>query len=136
MMVQVQNFYNNPDLELPPLELTFRDYVLSLTERRNMESYKQAQAYWRERIPTLAPGPRMPVLGENAVGAPVSKPMDGQLCPEKWKRLKDYGTKNRPFAHEHPARRLLRGAAPLELGKGFLPEPHPVQPAAAASADR
>ncbi|WP_303237282.1 non-ribosomal peptide synthetase [uncultured Bilophila sp.] len=93
MMVQVQNFYNNPDLELPPLELTFRDYVLSLTERRNMESYKQAQAYWRERIPTLAPGPRMPVLGENAVGAPVSKPMDGQLCPEKWKRLKDYGTK-------------------------------------------
>ena len=60
MMVQVQNFYNNPDLELPPLELTFRDYVLSLTERRNMESYKQAQAYWRERIPTLAPGPVCP----------------------------------------------------------------------------
>lgn len=93
MMVQVQNFYNNPDLELPPLELTFRDYVLSLAERRNMDSYRQAQTYWRERIPTLSPGPRMPVLSENAVGVPVSKPMDGQLSPEKWTRLKDYGTR-------------------------------------------
>ena len=79
--------------KLSPLELTFRDYVLSLAERRNMDSYRQAQTYWRERIPTLSPGPRMPVLSENAVGVPVSKPMDGQLSPEKWTRLKDYGTR-------------------------------------------
>ena len=93
MMTEIQNYYNNPELKLPELELTFRDYVMSLEDRRNLDSYKQAREYWRERIPTLAPGPRMPVLSENAVGAPVSKPMDGIVSPARWTKLKEYGTK-------------------------------------------
>lgn len=93
MMKEVQDFYNDPALELPKLELTFRDYVLSLEERRNMESYRQARRYWLDRIPTLSPGPRMPVLKEEAVGAPVSRPLEGHLAPERWSRLKEYGTK-------------------------------------------
>ena len=93
MMKELQAFYNDPSLTLPELELTFRDYVLSLEERRSMESYRQARQYWLDRIPTLSPGPRMPVLKEEHVGEPVSKPLEGHLDSVRWSKLKEYGTK-------------------------------------------
>ena len=94
ILSEVKRFYEDPNLVLEPLDLTFRDYVLSLENRRNMDSYKAARAYWEERISTLAPAPAMPTFAEQDIKSrPKVKRFAGGLAPEDWTRLKETGTK-------------------------------------------
>ncbi len=53
-------FYEDPDLELPALELSYRDYVLTLDQVKKTDAYQQGLAYWRQRIETLPDGPELP----------------------------------------------------------------------------
>ena len=93
MLGETRRFYENPDFTPEPLDLTFRDYVLSLENRRNMDSYAKAREYWRERLPALAPAPAMPVLAEQDVRIhPKVRRFAGGLDREDWSRLKDMGT--------------------------------------------
>lgn len=93
MLLDLKRFYEDPSLSAEPLELTFRDYVLSLENRRNMDSYKEARTYWRERITTLSPAPAMPVFAEQDIKKrPKVKRFAGELNREDWTRLKDMGT--------------------------------------------
>lgn len=47
--------------QLPPLEATFRDYVLSLLSVTSADRYRMAQTYWQGRLPRLPVGPQLPV---------------------------------------------------------------------------
>ena len=49
-------FYAEPDFSPPPLQLTFRDYVLAEERCRELPSYQRARRYWLDRLDTL-PGP-------------------------------------------------------------------------------
>jgi pyochelin synthetase len=53
-------FYRNPNLQLPRLEVSFRDYVSSETARRNSDDYRRAREYWQKRAPLLPPAPELP----------------------------------------------------------------------------
>jgi len=53
-------FYENPDLVLPALDLSYRDYVLSLEQVKKTDAYREALAYWRKRIESLPDGPELP----------------------------------------------------------------------------
>ncbi|MBQ1845003.1 MAG: AMP-binding protein [Desulfovibrio sp.] len=90
MMGEVQAFYNDPGLELKPLSLLFRDYVLSLENRRSMPSYKAAKDYWMKRIPDLPGGPVLPVLPDaEVVPLPEVKPLEQVLEPPLWNALQE-----------------------------------------------
>jgi amino acid adenylation domain-containing protein/non-ribosomal peptide synthase protein (TIGR01720 family) len=52
--------YRSPDAVVDPLEMSFRDYVLALEERRNGEQYAAARDYWISRIPELPAAPELP----------------------------------------------------------------------------
>lgn len=56
----------NPSLELPPLELSFRDVVLAEIAQRDSENYRQAEHYWLERLGNLPGGPELPLLRDPA----------------------------------------------------------------------
>jgi len=56
----------DPALELPPLELSFRDVVLAEVAQRESESYHRAEHYWLERLPDLPGGPELPLLRDPA----------------------------------------------------------------------
>jgi amino acid adenylation domain-containing protein len=47
--------------ELPPLELTFRDYTLAAEAIRGGPAYERSLAYWRERTAELPPPPDLPL---------------------------------------------------------------------------
>lgn len=47
--------------ELPPLELTFRDYVLAEQAYQEGPAYDHAWAYWQQRLETLPPSPELPL---------------------------------------------------------------------------
>ncbi len=51
----------DPSTELPPLAVTFRDYVLALEDSRESQRYQQALRYWTGRAETLAPPPELPL---------------------------------------------------------------------------
>jgi natural product biosynthesis luciferase-like monooxygenase protein/amino acid adenylation domain-containing protein len=47
--------------ELPPLSLSFRDYVLATEKLRGGERYRRAEMYWAERLNQLPPAPDLPL---------------------------------------------------------------------------
>jgi len=55
-------FYADSNAALPPLELSYRDYVLAKEALKDSEVSKRALEYWRGRIPTLPPPPELPLV--------------------------------------------------------------------------
>ncbi|HEY9813596.1 MAG TPA: amino acid adenylation domain-containing protein, partial [Candidatus Sericytochromatia bacterium] len=77
--------YQNPEAELTPLQISFRDYVLAEVNQRNSEQYRRSQEYWRDRIATLPPAPELP-LAQNPSGLkhPRFVRHSGKLQADKW----------------------------------------------------
>lgn len=84
-----QALYDDPQAALPPLDLTFRDYVLAELALRDSDEYRSSLEYWRGRVVTLPPAPDLPLAkNPRAVTTPHftrrRKVMDGAT----WRRLK------------------------------------------------
>jgi len=58
---ELYDLYQNPDRELPPLSLSFRDYVYALEALKETELYQRAFDYWQQRLPELPPAPDIPL---------------------------------------------------------------------------
>ena len=82
-------FYENPDISLPPLEFSFRDYVLEQLKRKNSAQHRRAEKYWLDRIDTFPPAPPLPLLKD---AAEITKPRFVrrvfQLDAERWSSIK------------------------------------------------
>jgi len=57
---ELSQLYENPVVELPQLEITFRDYVLAEEKLRHTQLYKHSQQYWFDRIDSLPPPLQLP----------------------------------------------------------------------------
>jgi Condensation domain len=53
-----------PDLELAPIGLSFRDYVVAERAQRDTDEYQRSLAYWRQRIVDLPGAPELPLARE------------------------------------------------------------------------
>ncbi|MFI7516754.1 amino acid adenylation domain-containing protein, partial [Micromonospora echinofusca] len=81
--------YADPDADLPPLAVTFRDYVLAERALRATPRYERALDYWRERVATLAPAPQLPLERQpESVERPRFTRYDEVLPAPRWSRLK------------------------------------------------
>ncbi|HEU4766779.1 MAG TPA: amino acid adenylation domain-containing protein, partial [Pyrinomonadaceae bacterium] len=60
-------FYENPELVVPVLDLSYRDYVLALEQVKKTDAYREAFSYWRKRIESLPDGPELPRARATAV---------------------------------------------------------------------
>lgn len=88
----LQLFYN-PEISLPPIELSFRDYVLAETSLRNSPLYHRSLTYWQSRLATLPPAPKLPLQKNlTAVKSPHFVRRRGTLDPDTWSRLKNRAT--------------------------------------------
>ncbi|MFI9627252.1 amino acid adenylation domain-containing protein [Streptomyces sp. NPDC052042] len=84
-------YYVDPDAELPPLELTFRDYVLAVgNSLRDSELYRRSEWYWRDRLATLPPAPELPERSADAPALPVRFERLSHVVPaEQWRRIQE-----------------------------------------------
>lgn len=76
--------------ELPPLELTTRDYVVAKTALKGTPVYERALDYWRRRLPTLPPPPEVPIQVARTSGPMVSKALTARILePGSWAQFKE-----------------------------------------------
>ncbi|NME98919.1 non-ribosomal peptide synthetase [Aneurinibacillus aneurinilyticus] len=53
---QLDALYRNPEEQVEPLDLSYRDYICAVQELKKLPAYDQAKQYWLERL-TDMPGP-------------------------------------------------------------------------------
>lgn len=73
---ELEQRYRNPDIALPELSLTFRDYVLALNDNASSHEYEQAKAYWMQRIEALPGPPELPLATDPKL---ITKPRFDRL---------------------------------------------------------
>ncbi|HYM78065.1 MAG TPA: condensation domain-containing protein [Candidatus Dormibacteraeota bacterium] len=82
-------WYATPELRLPPLAVTFRDYIMAGLAIRTEPRYKASLRWWRQRLATLPGPPELPVTKRPQ---PLSNPKlvrcGGELNADRWRRLR------------------------------------------------
>jgi len=94
MVRELVQLYRDPGAALPPLEITFRDYVLAEIELRASDLYRRSEEYWRGRLASLPPAPELPLAkSPGAVSNPRFVRRSGRLEPQVWQRLRRAGAR-------------------------------------------
>ncbi|MEO0353128.1 MAG: amino acid adenylation domain-containing protein, partial [Cyanobacteria bacterium P01_A01_bin.15] len=75
--------------QLPPLTISFRDYVLAEQAFRTTATYQQAMDYWQGRLSELPPAPDLPLtMAPSQVESPQFERRSGRLDSNLWQQLK------------------------------------------------
>ena len=75
--------------QLPPLTISFRDYVLAEQAFRKTTAYQQAMDYWQARLSELPPAPDLPLtMAPSQVESPQFERRSGRLDSNLWQQLK------------------------------------------------
>lgn len=105
---ELMQFYREPDLRLPELELTFRDYVLGAEAFRESAAYQNDRAYWLKRLESIPEAPTLPLtMALRDVGVPRFRRLSRTLSRERWAALKSLAARN----HVTPTAFLFTGFA-------------------------
>ena len=87
---ELMQLYRNPEASLPPLDLSFRDYLHALTSLEQTDVFRESREYWMNRIPTLPASPELPLeKNPSSVTRPVFKRRAACVDPEVWRNLKE-----------------------------------------------
>ncbi len=83
----------SPQASLPPLTLTFRDYVLAEQSLRSSPLYERSRTYWQQRLDSLPPAPELPLTQFlSAMTTPRFTRRSYQLDAATWTTLKQRTT--------------------------------------------
>jgi pyochelin synthetase len=86
--------YHRPETKLPPLEITFRDYVLAERSATDTEDYRRSQEYWRKRIADLPLGPILPLAKQpSTVTSGRFVRREAVVEASDWQRVKAHAAK-------------------------------------------
>ncbi|RXJ94835.1 hypothetical protein CRV00_05750 [Malaciobacter molluscorum] len=86
---ELYNFYHDEKTEYKPLNLTFRDFVLTLKEQEKTPFYEKCKNYWLEKIKTLPTAPMLPLKKElSQIQKPRFKRLEYIMEVKQWEKLK------------------------------------------------
>lgn len=84
--------YQDPDVDLPEIELTFSRYIKALSELENTEEMTRAKQYWEKKLPELYPAPALPHAKKaEDIGKSVMKRRRLFLSSEQWQQFQVQG---------------------------------------------
>lgn len=88
-------FYNNSELDLPKLEFTFRDYMLTYSELKNSDTYKLDKEYWMSKLDEFPSSPALPMRRDpSAVSKPHFKRHNKLYSVKDWDKLKKWASQH------------------------------------------
>jgi len=86
--------YQNPEITLKPLTLSFRDYLLAVQKLEKTESYQRAKEYWLNRLDRVPPAPELPLaINPETLTQPIFTNRTDKLPREQWRTLKTKATR-------------------------------------------
>jgi len=89
-----QLFKSGGHMQLPPLELSFRDYVQAIQSLRTTDLYERSLEYWQSRLQTLPPGPDLPLaVDPGGISDPRFTRRSEMLAADTWNRIKTRATR-------------------------------------------
>ncbi|MGW7005314.1 amino acid adenylation domain-containing protein [Streptomyces sp. NPDC054933] len=80
--------YQDPDQPLPPLEISFRDYVLAHRQLRDADRYASDRSYWHDRIDAVPPAPELPLRDCHTDAPPSFSRHQCALTATQWAALR------------------------------------------------
>ncbi|MEU9731644.1 amino acid adenylation domain-containing protein [Streptomyces sp. NPDC048002] len=87
LYAELTTLYADPEHELPPVDVSFRDYLTGLP--RDPEPAERARAHWRARLAELPPPPALPLDRDPAgVEAPAFTRRRTTLPAQDWRSVK------------------------------------------------
>jgi amino acid adenylation domain-containing protein len=87
---ELTDFYRDPGLRLPALELSFRDCVLAEQGSESSPAYRRSWEYWSRRLPDLPPAPELPLAQRpDRLESPKFVRRRASLTEDRWRRLKE-----------------------------------------------
>ncbi|MEW1842598.1 amino acid adenylation domain-containing protein [Nonomuraea angiospora] len=87
LLGELHLLHENPDADLPPVPVSFRDCLLALRAQRESARYDRDRAYWWGRMDDLPPAPELPALDQAAADARFRRWESG-VEPAQWARLR------------------------------------------------
>ncbi|MEW2547698.1 amino acid adenylation domain-containing protein [Streptomyces sp. NPDC047002] len=87
LLGEFEALHSEPNAELRPVGVEFRDYLLAERALRESPAYQRDRDYWHARLDTLPPAPDLP-LAEADHGAPRFARRFLRLDEAAWARLK------------------------------------------------
>ena len=93
LMPDLISYYTDPDAELEPIGLTFREYVQATevgSGPASVDSAQHARArdYWLERLDSLPPAPDLPRVARRPAATPSFTRRERRLPAGSWSALK------------------------------------------------
>ncbi|TMR24787.1 amino acid adenylation domain-containing protein [Nonomuraea turkmeniaca] len=87
VLSEAARLYDDPEAELPPVGMSFRDYVLNSAP--DPAARERAEDYWRERLDELPPAPQLPLAVDPAtVTRPAFVRRRHTMPADRWSRIK------------------------------------------------
>ncbi|MEC5028423.1 MAG: amino acid adenylation domain-containing protein [Oscillatoria sp. PMC 1051.18] len=81
--------YSQPETTFPPLEITFRDCVLTEQKLEMTSLYRRSRDYWLTRLDTLPPAPELPLAKHpSEIKQPQIRRYDARLNRQDWQKLR------------------------------------------------
>ncbi|MFC4049816.1 non-ribosomal peptide synthetase [Actinomadura syzygii] len=89
LLTELKRLYLDPGAELPPLEITFRDYVAAARGLRDGAAYERDRRYWEDRLDDLPGTPELPLREDREVQATGSFTRHAvRFSPDEWSGLR------------------------------------------------
>ncbi len=88
-----RQLYYNPNVFLPKLEVSFRDYVGAEKQLRNLDLYHSSRKYWFDRVPSLPPAPQLPFAKLTSQTKPKFTRYQFSLLPDQWQSIQSFARK-------------------------------------------
>lgn len=86
---ELMEFYNNIELVKPPINFTFRDYLIALEEFKKSDAYVEDKKYWISKLDDFPQAPALPLKQDPAnVSVPHFKRHSKVFSKEEWELIK------------------------------------------------
>ncbi|AWB07840.1 hypothetical protein A6A40_22545 (plasmid) [Azospirillum humicireducens] len=85
---ELARLLDDPEAELPPLTLSFRDYALAERAQEGTPGWQAARAHWLERLDRIPPAPDLPLRrAPGGIERPTFRTLDHRLPAALWQRF-------------------------------------------------
>jgi pyochelin synthetase len=90
LLDELHQLYHSPGKPLPPLDVTFRDYLAAQRQLTDRREYRRARDYWWRRIDELPPAPKLSLRADpRKRGHSAFRRWQTRLDPRQWRQLRE-----------------------------------------------